>query len=299
MTLEELIISTFSASAMFLLPLLVHCNSLILEIDGSIVLKFLFGLRLFVCFLFIVTLFLLKPLDARADADNMLQTWPTVVLEFEGDHVVGFGEVQTRTGFASKPGEGMQYLFLRGGMGYRVTKHLSLLQGYAYNPGFQPQFFVENRLFQQLDYKRHLKKLKVSFRSRLEERFIEHVDGVAIRNRNKLKLSYPIGHVEPGEHARLSAVVYDEHFYFLNSTHSPEFQRGFDQNRAFAGFDYRWNERFTTEFGYLMQYNNRHNEHDLVNHVIALQTVIKVGKIKKKDKNPDEYDDEDYNEGGN
>jgi hypothetical protein len=36
-----------------------------------------------------------------------------------------------------------------------------------------------------------------------------------------------------------------------------------------------------------------------VNHVIALQTTVKVGRIKTKDKNPNEYDDEDYNEGGN
>jgi len=266
---------------------------------GTIVLKSLFNCPAFLLGCLIFTFLIAVPLKAHADADNMLQTWPTVVLEFEGDHVVGFGEVQTRTGFASKPGEGIQYLFLRGGVGYRLTKHLSLLQGYAYNPGFQPQFFVENRLFQQLDYKRHLKKMKVSFRSRLEERFIEHVDGVAIRNRNKLKLSYPIGHVKQGEHAKLAAVVYDEYFYFLNSTHSPEFQRGFDQNRVFAGLDYRWNERVTTEVGYLMQYNNRHGEHDLVNHVIALQTTVKVGRIKTKDKNPDEYDDEDYNEGGN
>ena len=106
------------------------------------------------------------------------QLWAPIYLTVPlSTSFIGYMEVNPR--FGDDVSE-LSQLILRPAIGYKLTDHLSLWQGYAWVGNYQPSFIEENRLFQQLLYKETFPFLKVTSRSRLEERFIEHTDGTAL-----------------------------------------------------------------------------------------------------------------------
>ena len=175
-------------------------------------------------------------------------------------------------------------LLLRPAIGYQLTEHLSLWQGYGWVGNFNQKhtppaspFFQESRVFQQAIYTRKLASFDFMSRTRMEERFIEGAAGTALRFRQMLKLSYPLP-MAP----EWSLVGYDEIFMNLNSVDSFDDARrgghapgaGIDQNRFFLGVNKKFNQYFNVDIGYQNQMLNSRTKHgnaNLVNHILLLQ----------------------------
>ncbi len=91
-------------------------------------------------------------------------------------------------------------LLLRPAIGYKLTDNISIWEGYVwvsnlYHPHKPPQspfFDDENRIYQQVNYTEKLGSLKLLSRTRLEERWIEHADGTAVRFRQMFRFTYPL-----------------------------------------------------------------------------------------------------------
>lgn len=181
-------------------------------------------------------------------------------------------------------------LLLRPAIGYQLTEHISLWQGYAWVGNFnqphtapQSPFFQENRIFQQVIYTQKFGDFKFMSRTRMEERWIEHAAGTALRFRQMLKLSYPLP-VAPD----WALVVYDEIFINLNSVDTLDEARrgvskgpgaGIDQNRLFLGVNKSFNQYVNVDLGYQNQMLNSrtlHGNANLINHMLLLQFYINL-----------------------
>lgn len=206
-------------------------------------------------------------------ADNELQTWEMVTLRVDAPHRVSlYGEVQSRTGLGFQEGEGVERVIIRPAVGYRLTPTASVWQGYAWIPGYRLGSVDENRIFQQLLFENKVKKMAIINRTRLEERFIEGAGATAVRFRHLLRFAHPIG-----KSKKWALVAHDEVFINLNPTPSG-IQKGFDQNRLFAGINRTLSKHANVETGYMMNYIDRPgNVSSKVNHIIflALNVVVR------------------------
>lgn len=175
-------------------------------------------------------------------------------------------------------------LLLRPAIGYQLTENLSLWQGYAWVGNFnqphtppQSSFFEENRIYQQVNYKYKFSHFKFLSRTRLEERWIEHADGTAIRFRQMLRADFPIPQAPDW-----ALVVYDEVFVNLNTVGVSTGKgpgAGLDQNRFFLGINKTFNQYFNVDMGYQNQMLNSRNmpgNANLINHILLLQFWINL-----------------------
>ncbi|MBX3347632.1 MAG: DUF2490 domain-containing protein [Nitrospira sp.] len=182
-------------------------------------------------------------------------------------------------------------LLLRPAIGYQLTDNLSIWQGYAWVGNFNQtptkfipsNFFGENRIFQQAIYTQKFGDFKFMSRTRMEERWIDHAAGTALRFRQMLKLSYPLP-IAPD----WALVTYDEIFINLNSVDTfDEVRRGaskgpgagIDQNRFFLGVNKSFNQYFNVDIGYQNQMLNSrtlHGNANLINHILLLQFYINL-----------------------
>lgn len=156
----------------------------------------------------------------------------------------------------------MDQAFIRTALGYALKDNLSLWLGYGH---FFPYPVTgdandENRIFQQLLWSTGTSLGKFTSRTRLEQRFFDKNDDTGWRLREMLKLSHPLA-------GPLNLVIADEVFINLNDTDFGA-ESGFDQNRAFAGFNYAFSKQWNTEFGYLNQYIDRATGSDNMNHIL-------------------------------
>jgi len=180
-------------------------------------------------------------------------------------------------------------LLLRPAIGYQLTDNLSIWQGYGWVGNFnqkhtppQSPFFQENRVFQQAIYTRKLARVNFMSRTRMEERWIEHAAGTALRFRQMFKVSYPLP-MAP----EWSLVGYDEIFINLNSVDTIDDVRrggkapgaGIDQNRFFLGVNKTFNQYFNVDIGYQNQMLNSRTKDgnaNLINHILLLQFYINL-----------------------
>ncbi len=201
---------------------------------------------------------------ALAGSDDF-QIWSPVYLTYSfTDTILGWYEVQPRFGDNASQ---VNQLLLRTALGYRVTKHLSLWQGYAWTPSFDPGFVNENRIYQQMVYAQGFQAVDIMSRTRLEQRWIQHVPGTAVRFRTLLRGRFPL------DDARLwGLVTQNEIFFNLNSpTNGPG--GGFDQNRFFVGLNKKINEHLSVDGGYQLQAINTDESSlfNTLNHILLLQ----------------------------
>jgi len=217
---------------------------------------------------------LLKPSLAHADdtVEDDLQNWNVVTLQGTlgaNKKVLGYFEVQPRIGGLTDDPK-VTTLIIRPALGYQVSKHVSLWQGYGWTPSYQPSYRNEHRMFQQVLMKHQVKNISLTNRTRLEERFIQDAGGTAVRARHQLRLGYPVG-----KSKRWSLIAYNETFINLNSTdHGPK--AGFDQIRFFGGVNRKLNRHMDAEAGYLTNYVNRRNSPDRLNHVILFSLNFNI-----------------------
>ena len=189
-----------------------------------------------------------------------LQNWSTVTYTGEVKRLIIYGEVQNRAVLAGPANSQPQFLYVRGMLGYRFNKHVSLGQGYTWVQSFQPQLWTEHQPFQQVLLEGKLKRLKLSNRLRVEERFIQGLDGVGVRLREEVKLVYPLDKAE-----KWSLIAFDELFCNLNTmrTGSSEYtvvpHQGIDQNWLFIGLSRKLNRHMSATAGYMLRNNNVEN----------------------------------------
>lgn len=193
---------------------------------------------------------------------------------------LAYMEVQPRFADLDEDGH-IDQLLLRPAIGYQLTENLSIWQGYAwvgtYNQRHTPPqspFFEESRIYQQILYSRKFESFKIVSRTRLEERWIEHVDGTAVRFRTMLRGQYPLP-MAP-EWALAAA---DEIFIHLNTVGSRGPEAGFDQNRFFIGVNRTFSKYFNMDVGYQNQLLNSRSIPNLanqMNHMILFQFFINI-----------------------
>lgn len=212
----------------------------------------------------------LSVVQADSTLNQDFRLWSAVFLTFPlSSSFIGYMEVAPRSGDdVSK----LTQLVLRPAVGYKLTDQLSLWQGYAWYGNYQPRFTEENYVWQQLLYARKYPFVKVLIRPRLEERFIEHTDGVSVRSRTMLRGDFPFPHAP-----KWAIVVFDELFVNVTSVgNGPD--SGFDENRFFLGMNRQFTEQFDMDFGYQMQAQNNRQPGLLnqINHAILLQIFINL-----------------------
>jgi hypothetical protein len=111
----------------------------------------------------------------------------------------------------------------------------------------------------------------------LEERWIEHADGTALRFRQMFRLDYPLP-IAPD----WALVGYDEIFINLNTVGAPTGKgpgAGIDQNRFFLGINKTFSQYFNVDMGYQNQMLNSRNlpgNANLINHIFLLQFFINL-----------------------
>jgi hypothetical protein len=141
-----------------------------------------------------------------------------------------------------------------------ITRRTSVGAGYLYAAGFPDsgQLF-EHRVVQHLTW-RSGGRTAVSFRTRLEERFVTGRDAM-LRVRQQARVVWPL---IPG--GRLLAVVSEE---LLVQADARTLAFGFDSNRFFAGIGRRLTPHTAVEAGYLHVYS-RHGSTGSQRHVMSI-----------------------------
>jgi len=213
---------------------------------------------------------IVSAVQAGATVNQDFRLWsPVYVTVPLSSSFIGYLEANPR--FGDDVSE-IDQLLIRPAVGYKLTEHLSLWQGYAWIGNYQPRFTEEHRVFQQLLYSRKFSFVKLFSRSRLEERIIDHADGTAVRARTMLRVDVPLPQAPDW-----AIVVYDEIFVNLNSVGNGP-GGGFDQNRFFLGMNHQVTAHFNIDLGYQMQTLNTRPSGliNQINHVILLQWFINL-----------------------
>lgn len=160
---------------------------------------------------------------------------------------------------------------LRPAVGYRILPSLVAHLGYAWVPTWregEPPRTDEHRIWQQLVLSgKPLDGASVLVRPRVEQRWVDGADGVAMRARLFLRADYDLG-----ESPWLS-VVWNETFFHLNdAAWGP--QGGFDQNRLFLGAGIRASDGTRAELGGMFVYQRRPNQNDAIALVLAMNWFV-------------------------
>lgn len=164
--------------------------------------------------------------------------------------------------------DGFGQSLVRPGVGYQLGESATLWAGYAWihtSPEATPAF-DEHRIWQQATWSNEGCGSSLSYRSRLEQRFVETGSDTGWRFRQLFAARRPLA-LAP----RLTLVAWDEIFMNLNDTDWGAVD-GFDQNRAFAGLGFKADPRSPVriEAGYLNQYVHRSTAADASNHLLSI-----------------------------
>jgi hypothetical protein len=160
---------------------------------------------------------------------------------------------------------------LRPGLGYALTDQSTVWLGYARVENYLPNHtdIPENRVWEQYMWSGSTPLGAFTSRSRLEQRWQANGGDTGSRVRQFFKFSWPIS-LLPG----VDFVVWDEVFVNLYQTDwGPQVKsrQGFDQNRGFVGFGYRFTPEIKTEIGYLNQYIDVHSSsNDRMNNIFSV-----------------------------
>jgi hypothetical protein len=153
---------------------------------------------------------------------------------------------------------------------YRLTSHSSIGGGYAAGALYPLTggSLTEQRIFGQYVWTGAAAGGTLTFRTRMESRFIESNGGALGRYRQQVRFSHVVR-----QGSRLSWVAFDELLVHLNDT--LRYARGVDQNRAFGGVGVTATPSTRFELGYLNQFlpGHRHAP-DRINHVLSGAMVV-------------------------
>ena len=227
-----------------------------------------------------------EALAAGSTLSNDFRLWTPVFLTVAlPQNYIAYAEVNPRFGDDVSD---LNQLILRTALGYKLNDKWSVWQGYAwstvyYNAANLPEFTGEHRIYQQLTYKDKYEFLeafpfiKIQSRSRLEERWLDHIEGTALRARTMLRVDIPLPQIPDW-----SFVTFDEIFFNLNGLMgnkgvlAPE--AGFDQNRWFIGFNRQFTPQFNMDLGYQMQIINTRRDQlvNQINNILMINFFINL-----------------------
>lgn len=161
----------------------------------------------------------------------------------------------------------LDQVILRGALGKKVAKGLTLYQGYAHvaMPVRGGRDLNEERLFQQVSWVvPGLRRGELSSRFRLEQRWRSDGNDVQHRVREMVRFEYPLGRDDG-----IRALTSMEGFVVLNSV---DWRRrsGFDQLRTFVGAEIPVGGTSTVEAGYMNQIIDQPGGAARVNHNVSL-----------------------------
>jgi hypothetical protein len=164
--------------------------------------------------------------------------------------------------------DGFGQSLVRPGVGYKLTDKLTVWSGYAWiHTASDPSPPTdEHRIWEQVTWSHDFEPTTLNLRSRLEQRFMETGDDVALRFRQSVGLHRPMSFAP-----KFAWVVSDEVFFNLNDTDSGT-RAGLDQNRAFLGVGWKPSpERpWRLEVGYLNQFIDHSTGDYTSNHLLSL-----------------------------
>ena len=207
---------------------------------------------------------------AQSNPQHDFRLWSPIYLTVKlPSSFLGFMEVNPR--FGDDVSE-IDQLFFRPALGYQVTDHLSIWQGYAWIGSYQPRFTGEHRSFQQVIYSRKFSSFKLLSRSRFEQRVIDRAEGTALRARTLLRADFPLPKAPSW-----AFVVYDEIFVNVNSARNGP-REGLDQNRVFVGMNRKVTNYFNVDVGYQLQAlnNGKSGLINQMNHILLIQFFINL-----------------------
>lgn len=160
-----------------------------------------------------------------------------------------FGEAQIRSVYFY---DYFYYYEYKGGVDFRVLPNTRLALGLGHYITYQdsgnfvlPKVNDEFRIWPQVILQQSVSKLNLEHRYRAEFRFTS--DGYRNRFRYRLALSYPFGKNKHG-YQPFQVILGDEIFL---TDKSPYFER----NRFLVAFNYRISKIFTTQLGYIYQFD--------------------------------------------
>jgi len=211
------------------------------------------------------------PAIASAQTRHDEQLWVnlTSMGTLSGD-LVYFAELQPRMGDGVSR---LDQLLLRGALGVKLDKAVTLYQGYAHVvvPVAGRRDINEERSFQQVSWTIHASPGgELSSRTRFEQRWRSDGGGVGLRLREMLRYETPL---KPGTKGP-NALVYSEVFVALNDTRWGA-RSGFDQMRNFIGLEIPVGGASTVEAGYLNQLIDHPAGRSRMNHVAALSLFFR------------------------
>jgi hypothetical protein len=134
-------------------------------------------------------------------------------------------------------------------LGYSLTDRATLWAGYTWLPteNINKPLVSQQDVWPGFRYVLPTSFGTLSFRTLIESNFLQD-NHVRVRPRQMIRFMHPMD-FEP----RLNIIAWDEFFVRLNDTPYGG-QAGFDQNRAFAGLGWTFNNHVRTELGYMNQY---------------------------------------------
>lgn len=157
--------------------------------------------------------------------------------------------------------------------GYQINDNMSFFMGYTWFANTLPNHtsLYEHDINQAFNWASATDWGKLATRTMLEYRFVEHDSQMAMRLRQRVRANYRL----PAIHPHLTLVGWEEAFINLYSVDwGPK--SGLDQNRAFAGLGWQFDEtnHYRMEVGYLNQYIHRRNRDDLMDHMLLTSLQI-------------------------
>jgi hypothetical protein len=164
---------------------------------------------------------------------------------------------------------------LRGGAGYVLNSTWTAWGGVAYirtEPPYASPSTDERRIWEQVSWNGAVNRLKLSSRTRLEQRFFSGGIDTGWRLRELAKFTRPLDTTDTW-----SLVLSDELFANLNTaklTPNSTATAGLDRNRFFVGPGWNVSNRLRTEFGYLNQYIFRYSGPDKIDHILSANFAI-------------------------
>lgn len=158
---------------------------------------------------------------------------------------------------------------LRPAVSYKIWDKTWVTAGYDAHFIERPTERLEQRAWQQWLTIIPLQFVSLSARIRLEERFIEGVDGTAFRLRLNGRADFPI------EGSKWKLTLSNEYFAGLNDLDAGP-NDGFDQNRAYVGVSRPVSEALSVRLGYQNQFINRAGgADDLMVHQLMIGLTVK------------------------
>jgi hypothetical protein len=210
---------------------------------------------------------LLLPGSVRA-TENDIQLWPVVTLNH------GLGErwgahLQARVRFDDDVSRTKDFL-IRPFVSWRPFEPLTLDLGYDHLRSYHSR--SENRIWQSVEHRFEWRELALKNRVRLDERFVEDVDGVVMRFRYRLRGTHAIGGSD------WYAALSDEVFANLNDRGEGPVH-GFEQNRVRVAVGGPFLKRLRAESGYEWQYVESRSGRAENRHVFFLEVSIDTGNL--------------------